>query len=131
MENLIFFSLIFAMFTNFSMGAISLSHVNRTFLSMYRGILESSVAYVDAKGNPHEAYFLKDTLKEYVKSYLKENLTQYVTDYKCAIYYFNKDDGKLCVLQYCQCVRISLDCEINYFFHYTKARNFYINSDYE
>lgn len=131
MINIIFFSLLFAMFTNFTMGAISLSGVNRTFLTMYRGILESSIAYVDVKGNPSDAYFLKYTLKEYVKSYLKENLTRYVTDYTCSIYYFNRDDGKLCVTQYCQCVEISLDCEINYFFHYTKARNFYINSDYE
>ena len=128
MENLIFFSLIFSLFINFSFGAMNFSGVNRTFLSMYRGLLESSVAYVDKNGNLVEPYFDKVTLRNYVESYFEENLTRYVTHYEASIYYFNKEDDTLCTSDYCPSVKISLDCEINYFFHYSKARNFYINA---
>ena len=128
MENLIFFSLIFSLFINFTMGAIHYSGVNRTFLTMYKGVLESSVAYINASGNLVTPYFEKETLHDYVESYLEENLTRYVTHYEASIYYFNKEDETLCTSKYCTAVKISLDCEINYFFHYSKARNFYVNS---
>ena len=127
MENLIFFSLIFSLFINFTMGAINFSGVNRTFLSMYKGVLESSVAYINTSGNLVTPYFNKETLRDYVEGYLEENLTRYVTHYEASIYYFNKEDETLCTSKYCTAVKISLDCDINYFFHYAKARNFYIN----
>ena len=128
MENIIFFSLIFSLFINFTWGAINFSGVNRTFLSMYKGVLESSVAYIDSRGNLVEPYFEKEILHDYVESYLEENLTRYVTHYEASIYYFNKEDETLCTSEYCTSVKISLECEINYFFHYAKARNFYVNS---
>lgn len=131
MENILFFSLLFAMFINFSVGAINYSGVNRTFILMYRGMFEASIAYVDEDGEPTDAYFVKDSLETYVASYLQENLPRYVTHYKAAIYYFDRDDQIICTSSYCQAVKISLDCEINYFFHYTKAKNFYINNIYE
>ena len=90
-----------------------------------------SIAYVDEKGEPIEAYFKKDVLEEYTTNYLKENLARYVTHYKASIYYFDKENQVVCTSSYCRSVKISLDCEINYFFHYTKARNFYINQSYE
>ena len=107
---------------------MSYSGVNRTFLSMYKGVLESSVAYVDEKGEPISPYFLKDTLEDYVTNYFEENLTRYVTHYEASIYYFNEEDGSLCTSKYCDAVKISLRCDINYFFHYEKGRNFYLNS---
>ena len=129
MENLIFFSLIFALFINFSIGAMNFSGVNRTFLSMYRGLLESSVAYVDKSGQLVDPYFDKETLRNYVINYFEDNLTRYVTHYEASIYYFSKEDDTLCTSDYCSSVKISLECEINYFFHYSKARNFYINAN--
>ena len=108
------------------MGAINFSGVNRTFLSMYKGVLESSVAYLDKDGKAISPYFLKETLRDYVEAYLDENLTRYVTHYEATIYYFNKEDETLCTSEYCQNVKITLKCDINYFFKYEKARNFYI-----
>ena len=131
MENIIFFTLLFSLFLNFSMGAMSFSGINRTFQNMYRGVIESSIAFVNDEGEPTEAYFKKDVLENYVANYFEENLTRYVTHYKATIYYFDKENQVVCTSQYCQSVKISLDCEINYFFHYTKARNFYINQTYE
>ncbi len=131
MENTLFFATLFALFLNFSMGAMSYSGINRTFQNMYRGLIEASIAFVDEKGEPIEAYFKKDVLEKYATNYLKENLARYVTHYKASIYYFDKENQVVCTSSYCRSVKISLDCEINYFFHYTKARNFYINQSYE
>lgn len=131
MENLVFFTILFSLFLNFSMGAISFSGVNRTFQIMYRGLVEASIAFVDENGEPIEAYFKKNVLEQYVTNYLEDNLTRYVTHYKAAIYYFDKENQVVCTSSYCRSVKISLDCEINYFFHYSKARNFYINQTYE
>lgn len=131
MENLVFFAILFSLFLNFSMGAISFSGVNRTFQIMYRGLVEASIAFADENGEPVEAYFKKNVLEQYVTNYLEDNLTRYVTHYKAAIYYFDKENQVVCTSSYCRSVKISLDCEINYFFHYSKARNFYINQTYE
>ena len=131
MENLVFFTILFSLFLNFSIGAISFSGVNRTFQIMYRGLVEASIAFVDENGEPIEAYFKKNVLEQYVTNYLEDNLTRYVTHYKAAIYYFDKENQVVCTSSYCRSVKISLDCEINYFFHYSKARNFYINQTYE
>ena len=128
MENLLFFSLIFTLFLNFTFGAMRLSGVNRTFLSMYKGVLESSVAYINEKGEPITPYFIQDTLVDYVDHYLEENLTRYVTHYEASVYFFNNEDDTLCTSDYCSAVKISLECDINYLFHYSKAKNFYINS---
>ena len=127
MENLLFFSLIFALFINFGIGAIDYSGVNRTFLSMYRGIFECSVSQVNEYGEPVPPFFDKERLENYIVNYFEQNLTRYVTHYKAAIYYFDDEDQTVCTSSYCSSVRISLDCEINCFFHFTKARNYYIN----
>ena len=128
MENLLFFALIFSTIINFTMGAIDFSGVNRTFLSMYKGMFEASVIYVGENGKPCKPYFNKELLKEYVTNYFERELTTYVTHYEASIYYFDKDDGMMCTSKTCDSVRISLDCDINYFFHFSKARDFYINS---
>ena len=129
MENLIFFSLIFCLFINFGIGAIDYSGVNRTFLCMYKGIIEFSISQIDDNGEPVEPHFDKERLENYLASYFEENLTKYVTHYTVAIYYFDNDDQTICTDTCCTSVRISLDCEINYFFHYTKAKNYHINQN--
>jgi len=131
MEYLIFFAVIFATLFNFSMGAIAYSGVNRTFLTMYRGVLESSVALTDENNVLVEPYFKKDVLETYVANYLEENLTRYVTHYQAKINYINEEDESVCLSKYCNAVKISLECDINYLFHYKKGKIFYINQNYE
>ena len=131
MEYIIFFSIIFATMVNFTMGAMCYSGVNRTFLTMYRGVLECSVAVTDEHNIIVEPYFKKDVLENYVASYLEENLTRYVTHYQASIYYINEEDETICTSKYCSAVKISLECDINYLFHYKKGKIYYINQNYE
>lgn len=127
MENLIFFTLIFSFFLNFSFGAMKFSSINRTFLLMYKGIPESSIGYVSTSGTLIEPYFIQDILEDYVVNYFQENLTRYVEHYEASIYYFDPDTELMCTSAYCKAVRISLECDINLFFHYAKARDYIIN----
>ena len=131
MEYIIFFSIIFATLVNFTLGAMRYSAVNRTFLTMYRGLLESFVSVVDEHNVIVEPYFKKDVLENYVANYLEENLTRYVTHYQASIYYINEEDESICTSQYCSAVKISLECEINYMFHYRKGKIYYINQNHE
>jgi len=132
MENILFFSIIFSLFINFTCGAINFSGVNRTFLLLYKGVIESSIAFINEDGSPNEnPYFYKETLERNVDEYLFDNLTRYVTSYTVSFNFFHRDNGLTCTSKECQAVKITLDCKINYLFSYTKARNYYINSNYE
>lgn len=128
MGHCIFYALMFALFISFGVGAMNYSSVNRTFLTMYKGVFEASVSSLDKNAKDIKPYFNKNKLEEYVTKYLEDNLTKYVTSYQASIYYFNKSDDTLCTSQYCRAVRITLKTDINYFFHYEKAKNIYINS---
>ena len=128
MVSLLFYSLIFAIFINFTAGAMAFSSVNRTFLTMYKGVLESSISQVDKNGELVSPYFDKEKLEEYVTTYFDNNLPRYVDHYTASIYYINKEDETVCTSSYCTAVKITLECTINYLFHYLKARNFYVGA---
>lgn len=128
MENLLFFAIIFGMMTNFTVGAITFSGVNRTFASMYKGVIETSISTIGEGGQAHIPYFDKTLLEKNVSKYLEDNLTRYVTHYQASIYYFDPKNGAICPYPDCYAVRITLKADINYFFKYEKAKNFYITS---
>ena len=126
MGNLAFYSLIFVLFLQFAFGAIDYSGVNRTFLNMYRGVIESALITVGEDGEPTYPYFDETMLKENVYSYLDENLSRYVTHYTTGIYYFDLDDELMCTSHHCSGVKITLKADINYFFHYENAKSYFV-----
>ncbi len=126
MTNCIFFIFILSFFLNFSFGTINFSGIDRTFQLMYKGVLENSFVAFDEYGTPCDPYFDKELLQDNVEQYLGVNLPRYTTNYITAYYYFNEDDYSYCTSNICRGVRISLKAEINYLYHYEKARNFYI-----
>ena len=116
----------FAYFINFSFGAIRYFGVNRTFTLLYKGIIESSCATINLSGNPVKPYFSKDELIYQVETYFEENLTRYTSNYTVNYYFYNQEDKSYCIDTYCRAVKISLKADINLFFHYEKAREFYV-----
>ena len=62
----LFFTIIFIISLNFSLGALRFSKINRTFLSMYRGIFEASVVTINDLGEPIYPYFDENVLNHYV-----------------------------------------------------------------
>lgn len=129
MTNILFYTLMFITFLQFSFGAISFSGVNRTFLNMYSGVLESSIITVDEKGEPTFPYFDEKILKENVYKYLDENLARYTNSYTTAIYFYDLDDGLMCTSHHCSGVRISLKADMNVFFKFNKAKTYFIREN--
>ena len=126
MGNLIYYALMFVLFLQFAFGAIDYSGVNRTFLNMYRGVVETTLITIDDSGEPTFPYIDEVTLKRNVDEYFKENLTRYVTHYTTGIYYFDLEDELMCTTHHCSGVKITLKADINYFFHYENAKSFYV-----
>ena len=52
MTETIFYVLMFSLFFNFSIGCISYSNINRTFLLINRGVYETALATIGEEGNP-------------------------------------------------------------------------------
>lgn len=127
MGNIAFYALIFTLFLQFAFGAIDYSGVNRTFLNLYRGVIEASLITVGEDGEPTYPYFDEVTLKENLYSYLDENITRYVTHYTTGIYYFDLEDELMCTSHHCSGVKITLKADINYFFHYENAKSYVVN----
>ena len=116
----------FSLFLNFSFGCMTFSSVHRSFNLMYRGLFESVMSTIDEYGEP-AAYFAKDKLEESVKEYLAENMPHFVKKYEVSYYYFYEDNGLVCTSDYCTAIKISLRADINMFFHYEKAMNYYVS----
>ena len=127
MINSIFYIIIFSLFANFAFGSINYFGVNRTFMLMYKGVIESSLNMVDEYGLPTLPYFNREALKENVTFYLETNLPRYVTSYTVNFYFFNEEDKSYSTDKYVTAVKISLKAKINFLYNYEKAREFYVN----
>ncbi len=115
----------FSVFASFSIGSINYFGVNRTFMLMYKGVIESSLKTVDRNGLPVPPYFDRTALKENVEIYLASNLPKYVDEYTVNYYYFDPIDKSYTTDEYVRAVKISLKCYINSLYQYEKAREFY------
>lgn len=131
MANSIFFVIVLSLFLTYSFGSISFFGVNRSFSLMYKGVLENSCSYVDEGGNSCAPYFDKEKLIDNVERYFELNLPRYVSTYSTSYFFFNVEDGSYCTSKVCRGVKISLKSEINYMFHYEKAKEYRIHSNHE
>lgn len=121
MGNICFYAMFFVIFLQFTFGAIKFSGVNRTFLSMYKGVFEVSLITIDDDGEPVYPYYGDEILKENVDSYLKANLTKYTKNYETNIRYLNLDNDGVCLEDRCSRVEVNLKADINMFFKYDKS----------
>lgn len=121
MGNICFYAMFFVIFLQFTFGAIKFSGVNRTFLSMYKGVFEVSLITVDKDGEPIYPYYGEEILKDNVDLYLKENLTKYTRNYETNIIFLNLDNDGVCLDEHCSKVEVNLKVDINMFFKYDKS----------
>ncbi len=129
MINTVFYLIIATLFLNFSIGSIEYFGVNRTFMLMYKGVLENSLVSIGSDGEQIEPYFDQNKLVELSEQYFQNNLPRYVNHYTTSYLFYNYDENSYCVGKYCYSVKISLKAEINMIFHYEKARVFNIKGN--
>ena len=127
MTNCLFYSIIFVLFLNFTVGSIKYSQVNRTFMSLYKGVFEAATYTIDENGNPIEPYYKKSLISTYINQYLKENLNRYVTDYSVSYKYYLNETSEVCKTNYCRSVKVTLKAKINMFYTYNQTQNFSIH----
>jgi len=127
MTNLVCYSMLFALFLQFTFGAINFSSINRSFLNINRGLFESSVVYIDELGNPIKPYFDENTLETYLVNYANNNFSKYSNDYHLTILYLSADGDEYCFDGMCEKVNVKLTAKINSFFNYQKSKTYYIS----
>lgn len=69
-----------------------LSHVNRTFLLLPRGIMENSIVILEAN-TFEKPFFDCEYLKKAVIDYFNVNLKDYVASYDISFYFFKSNDN--------------------------------------
>ena len=127
MTNCLFYTLFFALFLNVSFGSLRYSQINRSFMSVYKGMLEASVVTIDKHGEPTIPYYDENKVVEYSNNYLSKNIAKYTKDYSIDITFFDKESGYLCN-ESCEKVKINLKAKINFFYTYDKSQIFIIKS---
>ena len=127
MLNSIYYVIIMILSLTFSVGCINYSGVHRTFQLVFKGLIESSIVIIgEEEGNYVEPYFNEEVLVNYLSSYFEENIKRYVSNYEASYYFFNQESGLICTNHQCSALKVSLKADFNYFFHYEKAKNYYI-----
>lgn len=127
MTNCLFYTLFFALFLNVSFGALRFSQINRSFMSIFKGMLEASVMTIDINGNPSVPYYNKNRVIEYSETYLSKNISRFTKEFTVDIVFYNKETGLLCD-ENCEKVKISLNAKINTFYSYDKSQTFVIRN---
>ena len=127
MTNCLFYSLFFVLFLNVSFGALRFSQINRSFMSIFKGMLEASVMTIDIHGEPVVPYYNKNRVVEYSNTYLSKDISRFTKDFTIDIVFYNKETDLLCD-DYCNKVKISLNAKINSFYSYDKSQTFVIRS---
>ena len=106
-----------------------MSQVNRTFLSMYKGMLEASVVTIDDNGEPIYPYYEKGYIRSYVSSYLTTNISKYTKSYTLTLTFYNDDGVTVSTsTDKSRCVKFNLKANINYLFKYDKTQTYSIKS---
>lgn len=127
MLNLIFYTLFFALFVNFSFGSLRFSQINRAFMSSYKGLFETCIATIDEEGDAIYPYFDRELLIEETTKYFETNVGKYTKDYALSIAFYDDDLKAECsYYDYARTVKLSLKANINLLFTYNKEQFFTI-----
>ena len=125
MMNCIFYTLFFALFLNISMGSLKYSQIHRTFMSIYKGMLEACAITVDPNGEPVTPYFNMEKMDYYIDDYFKTNLSKYAKNYTVTYSYIGGTNTFICKSE-CRTILINLKAKINMFYDYDKSESFTI-----
>ena len=125
MINCIFYTLFFTLFLNISVGSLKYSQINRTFMSVYKGMFEACTVTINDNGEPVAPYFNMEKMKNYINDYFKVNLEKYTKEYTVSYIYIGGANTFICTKE-CRNIEITLKAKINTFFNYEKTEYFFI-----
>lgn len=117
------FILLISMVSGFNYS-YKLTGIERTFLSLSGGVIESGLINMEHTSN--NIYFYKPKLEANVKTYLSEELSRYCDTYQISFYYFDAETLEPC-LNSCTGVQIRLVINLSPFPNYDQTYNYTIN----
>lgn len=131
MTNCLFYAMFFTLFLNLSFGSLRYSQINRSFMSIYKGMLEACLITINNSGEPIFPYFNETQIDDYVVNYLDRNISKYSRDYDVNTKYLVKDSPNNICTSKCTVIEISLNAKINAFLDYQKDQTFIVRSEDE
>ena len=101
---------IFVFFTaQTSLICFSYQGVNRAVINTPIEAMYSSIRFEDG-----EQYFDKEVLENKLLNYYDASLSRYTKNMEIEFYYYNIDDGSMCLTNKCNAVEISVDCKLTF-----------------
>ena len=131
MTNCLFYTIFFTLFLNLSFGSLRYSQINRSFMSIYKGMLEACLITINNSGEPIFPYFNESQIENYVVNYLDKNISRYSKDYNVNTKYLVKNSTSSICISKCTVLQISLNAKINAFLDYQKDQTFIVKSEEE
>ena len=94
---------------NFSIQGLNRAIIFTPIELMYKSV----IAYGE------KPYFIREDFEDLVLSYYDKVLTRYTRHYEAEFYYYNPEDGSMCLLDTCDGVEITINCKLNatYYYH--------------
>ena len=115
------------MFLNLSFGSLRYSQINRSFLSIYKGMLEACVLTVDDDGEPVKPYYSHEKVSMYVVTYLNKNIKRFTKEYTLTTTYYDETFSSE-TNEYSRGLSIKLKAKILNFRTYEKEQRFVIGA---
>ena len=113
------------MFTSFT-ATFHLQTVNRAIIYTPIELFESSLVTVNREDETI-LYFDEEALLSNLSTYYEEVINRHLTSYTMSHYFYNQEDGSLCVNNRCDAVEITIDGHYSYFFRYTRSIKYEIH----
>lgn len=103
--------------------AYQINGINRVVAATPISIFESSVLH-NVNDDYPEILFTRDLVKEKLEKYYSLELAKYTDKFSYEIYFYNKDDESMCMMQECNAVEINFAATLLYNYHYTRTLNY-------
>ena len=118
---IILFLTMFVTVLGFSFFTVStkITGINRVMVNMPKEIFQASIPLV--QDGDFIAYYDKRVLENNVESYLRQNLSKFTKKFRIAFYYYNQDDGSMCITNYCDAVEVSIRANVVFNYNYSRT----------
>ncbi len=115
--------------TIFLFSAFTLSYrlqtINRVIINTPIEIFELAIPLANI--DETNIYFDKNKLESNVLTYYQDNLSELFKSYKVSFYYYNQENGSICVSEHCNAVEITVDGIYMWNFHYERSIEYEIH----
>lgn len=124
--SILFFVALFSgfLFSSFSL-TIRLERINRAVLYAPISLFEISIPTVNVDEN--NLYFDKKKLERNVLTYFENNISDLCDSYEVDFYYYDQNDGSLCIGNECNAVEVTLTCTYSFFIDYSRTMKYEIH----